>query len=240
MVVSQARKPGEHAHGRIPRRREQASRQEREVVMAARRGLGEMGGFVFDLDGCVWTGDVLVPGAADVLALLRRRGRRVSFLTNNSRARASTLSGQARAAGRPGGRPRGAHPARDPGRGHRHPLRSRRACSPSAGPSSSRRRSTAGTRWFPSSSAKAAQVVVVGNDFGFSYERLTAAARAAAGGRPFRHAQHRPAPAARGRRLPAGLRRHRRRRWRRRRACGPSWSASPSPRSSSWRSSGWG
>ena len=61
-------------------------------MTAARRGLGEMGGFVFDLDGCVWTGEVLVPGAADVLALLRRRGRRVSFLTNNSRARSLTLS----------------------------------------------------------------------------------------------------------------------------------------------------
>ena len=56
-------------------------------MSAARRRLGEMGGFVFDLDGCVWTGEVLVPGAADVLALLRKRGRRVSFLTNNSRAR---------------------------------------------------------------------------------------------------------------------------------------------------------
>src|SRR5437867_1622099 len=47
-----------------------------------------MRGFIFDLDGCVWTGDVLVPGAADVLALLRSQGRALTFLTNNSRARA--------------------------------------------------------------------------------------------------------------------------------------------------------
>src|SRR5439155_15675 len=42
-------------------------------------------------DGCVWTGDVLVPGAADVLALLRSQGRALTFLTNNSRARAATM-----------------------------------------------------------------------------------------------------------------------------------------------------
>src|SRR5256885_3823643 len=50
-----------------------------------------MRGFIFDLDGCVWTGDVLVPGAADVLALLRSQGRALTFLTNNSRARAATM-----------------------------------------------------------------------------------------------------------------------------------------------------
>src|SRR3989442_9011694 len=50
-----------------------------------------MRGFIFDLDGCVWTGEVLVPGAADVLALLRSQGRALTFLTNNSRARAATM-----------------------------------------------------------------------------------------------------------------------------------------------------
>ena len=57
----------------------------------SRRGLRELRGFIFDLDGCVWTGDVLVPGAAEVLALLRSQGRAVTFLTNNSRARASSM-----------------------------------------------------------------------------------------------------------------------------------------------------
>jgi len=57
----------------------------------SRRALTEARGFVFDLDGCVWTGDVLVPGAGEVLALLRSQGRGVCFLTNNSRARAETL-----------------------------------------------------------------------------------------------------------------------------------------------------
>ncbi|MBI3029756.1 MAG: HAD-IIA family hydrolase [Candidatus Rokubacteria bacterium] len=47
--------------------------------------LADLSGFAFDLDGCVWTGAVLLPGAADLLAALRRRGKRAVFLTNNSR-----------------------------------------------------------------------------------------------------------------------------------------------------------
>src|SRR6202022_260600 len=56
-----------------------------------RRTLREMRGFVFDLDGCVWSGDVLTPGAAQVLALIREQGKALCFLTNNSRARARTM-----------------------------------------------------------------------------------------------------------------------------------------------------
>ena len=44
-----------------------------------RRALREMRGLVFDLDGCVWTGEVLTPGAAEVLALIRRQGKGLSF-----------------------------------------------------------------------------------------------------------------------------------------------------------------
>src|SRR5260221_6318417 len=50
-----------------------------------------MRGLVFDLDGCVWTGYVLTPGAAQVLALIRQQGKALCFLTNNSRARARTM-----------------------------------------------------------------------------------------------------------------------------------------------------
>src|SRR5262245_11703007 len=63
----------------------------RAPVSYGRRSVRGLRGFVFDLDGCVWTGDVLMPGAADVLAFLREQGRGVAFLTNNSRARAATL-----------------------------------------------------------------------------------------------------------------------------------------------------
>jgi NagD protein len=40
-------------------------------------------GYIFDLDGTVYLGDILLPGAADLFAQLRRAGRRVAFLSNN-------------------------------------------------------------------------------------------------------------------------------------------------------------
>jgi HAD superfamily hydrolase (TIGR01450 family) len=40
-------------------------------------------GYIFDLDGTVYLGDALLPGAADVVAAVRARGRRAVFLSNN-------------------------------------------------------------------------------------------------------------------------------------------------------------
>ncbi|KAJ9121072.1 hypothetical protein QFC24_005053 [Naganishia onofrii] len=40
--------------------------------------------FLFDLDGVIWTGLVLVPGVADVLTMLRSKGKNILFVTNNS------------------------------------------------------------------------------------------------------------------------------------------------------------
>jgi HAD superfamily hydrolase (TIGR01450 family) len=48
-------------------------------------------GFVFDLDGCVWNGNVLNPGARETLAALAKAGRRLAFLSNNSRATGADL-----------------------------------------------------------------------------------------------------------------------------------------------------
>jgi arabinose operon protein AraL len=39
-------------------------------------------GWLFDLDGTVYLGDALLPGAADTIAALRGDGRRVAFLSN--------------------------------------------------------------------------------------------------------------------------------------------------------------
>ena len=39
-------------------------------------------GWLFDLDGTVYRGESLIPGAADVIAALRAAGRRVAFLSN--------------------------------------------------------------------------------------------------------------------------------------------------------------
>jgi NagD protein len=40
------------------------------------------GGYVFDLDGTLYLGEGLLPGAADALAAIRDHGSRVAFLTN--------------------------------------------------------------------------------------------------------------------------------------------------------------
>src|SRR5258708_3317524 len=40
---------------------------------------------LLDLDGCVWVGDSATPGAADAIAELRNSGKKLAFLTNDSR-----------------------------------------------------------------------------------------------------------------------------------------------------------
>src|SRR5438132_13199654 len=39
-------------------------------------------GWLFDLDGTVYRGEALIPGAAESIAALRAAGRRVAFLSN--------------------------------------------------------------------------------------------------------------------------------------------------------------
>jgi 4-nitrophenyl phosphatase len=53
--------------------------------------LERLHGFVFDLDGCVWNGNTLNPGAGETLKRLVSAGRRIAFLTNNSRATAEDI-----------------------------------------------------------------------------------------------------------------------------------------------------
>jgi HAD superfamily hydrolase (TIGR01450 family) len=40
-------------------------------------------GYIFDLDGTIYLGEILLPGAAELLAALRAEGRGVAFLSNN-------------------------------------------------------------------------------------------------------------------------------------------------------------
>jgi HAD superfamily hydrolase (TIGR01450 family) len=40
-------------------------------------------GYIFDLDGTIYLGDQLLPGAAELLQALRSAGRRIAFLSNN-------------------------------------------------------------------------------------------------------------------------------------------------------------
>jgi HAD superfamily hydrolase (TIGR01450 family) len=149
-----------------------------------RRALREMRGFVFDLDGCVWTGEVLIPGAAEVLGLIRQQGKGLCFLTNNSRARARTMQAKL---GRLGVEAKEAEVLT--------PLEilgevvaqrwGRSRVLVIGGPELAEVLVDAGHTVIPIEAARDATVVVVGNDFDFTYERLTAAARAVAAGAAF-------------------------------------------------------
>ena len=144
--------------------------------------LRDVRGFVFDLDGCVWTGAVLSPGAGDTLAALRHAGRRVAFITNNSRAMGADIEARLAALG-----VTGADACLTPLEIIGETITER------FGPSrvlviGAEELSTAirrgGHEVLDVKSYKRATVVAVGNDFDLTYERLTAAARAAAAGAP--------------------------------------------------------
>src|SRR5262245_17048537 len=150
----------------------------------SRRALAEARGFVFDLDGCVWTRDVLVPGASDVLALLRGQGRSVCFLTNNSRARALTLQPKLERLGVQAAAHEVLTPPEILGEVIRERFGTARVLA-IGGPELAQAVLDGGHEVVPLDRFREATVVVVGNDFDFTYERLTAAARAVAAGAAF-------------------------------------------------------
>lgn len=55
--------------------------------------------FLFDLDGVLYRGDEPVPGAADVVAALRRLGKGIAFVTNNSARTPEAVSAKLMAVG---------------------------------------------------------------------------------------------------------------------------------------------
>ncbi len=61
-------------------------------VATASAPLADVDTVFLDLDGCVWFGGELAPGAADLVRDLRASGRRVGFLTNTSNSRAVTIA----------------------------------------------------------------------------------------------------------------------------------------------------
>jgi len=149
-----------------------------------RRTLREMRGFVFDLDGCVWSGDVLTPGAAQVLALIREQGKALCFLTNNSRARARKMQAKLVRLGVEAKEAEVLTPLEILGEvvaEHWGPSRVLAI----GGAELAEVLVEAGHEVVPLARSRDATVVVVGNDFDFSYERLTAASRAVAGGAAF-------------------------------------------------------
>lgn len=144
--------------------------------------LADLRGFVFDLDGCVWNGDVLNPGAGETLAGLHAAGRRLAFISNNSRATGGDLRGRLHRLGVTVAE---------------HVLTPLeiigRVIADAHGPSRvlvmgadelARAVARGGHEIVAMERYREATVVVVGNDFDLTYERLTAASRAAAAGAP--------------------------------------------------------
>ena len=151
---------------------------------ASRRELRALRGFVFDLDGCVWTGDVLVPGVADVLALLREQGRRVSFLTNNSAARSAGIQAKLEWLGVQAAKDEVLTPLEILGEVITARWGPSRVLA-IGGEELTAALREGGHELVSPERHHEAQVVVVGRDAGFTYERLTAAARAIAAGAHF-------------------------------------------------------
>ena len=140
--------------------------------------LEDLRGFVFDLDGCIWNGNTLNPGAGEMLTRLVSTGRRVAFLTNNSRATAADILARLHALG---------------------VSEAEHALTPLEiigtviaerfGPSRvlvigaaelSAMIARAGHTLIDVKDSAHASVVAVGNDFDLTYERLTVASRVAA------------------------------------------------------------
>jgi 4-nitrophenyl phosphatase len=144
--------------------------------------LAGLAGFVFDLDGCVWQGERLNPGAAETLAALHAHGRGIAYLTNNSRATGAEISAKL---GRLGVTPTGnvltpleilgTVIAERYGRSRVLVIGSAELAAVVKG---------AGHVVVEVAAWREATVVAVGNDFELTYERLTAASRAAAAGAP--------------------------------------------------------
>lgn len=152
--------------------------------MSALVKLGDLSGFAFDLDGCVWAGSVLLPGVREFLAALHERGKRVLFLTNNSRELPKSFAARLNRLGVQAGpwevltalELLGKEITRRFGRTRVLALGTEAVV---------RLLEAEGHEVVPVHRWEEARVVAVGNDPTFDYAKLKAAARAIAGGAGF-------------------------------------------------------
>ncbi len=143
--------------------------------------LADARGIVLDLDGCVWNGAEATPGARELIAALRRAGRGVAFLSNNSRATGRDIHARLEALGIEADPNRVLTPLEIVGEFIRERHGVSRVLVIGADEMATVIRA-AGHELVPIDRYRDATVVAVGNDFDLSYARLTAAARAVAAG----------------------------------------------------------
>ena len=144
--------------------------------------LADCRGFVFDLDGCVWQGSTLIPGAGETLTALHRAGRGVAFLTNNSRATGAEMCAKLHGLGLSWVE-HALTPLEILGQVVAERYGPSRVLVIGA-PELAAVVAAAGHEVLGVADFRKATVVAVGNDFDLSYDRLAAAARAAAAGAP--------------------------------------------------------
>jgi HAD superfamily hydrolase (TIGR01450 family) len=140
--------------------------------------------FIFDLDGCVYNGNTLLTGVDALLETLRRRGRHVLFLTNNSREGVDELLGKFRRLGLAAA-PEAIVSAADVTGAF---VRERYGPSRVLAVGSERLMqllAAAGHAVLSPEEYRQAQVVVMGHDATFDYAKLTALSRAVRAGAPF-------------------------------------------------------
>jgi HAD superfamily hydrolase (TIGR01450 family) len=144
-------------------------------------GLSELRGFGFDLDGCIWAGAVLLPGARDLVETLRGEGRGVVFVTNSSRERADRIAERLTRLGIPAGATDVLAALDLLGEAIRRRI-GRVAVLPLGTPEMHEVLEASGHRVVGFDDWRQAEAVAVGNDPAFDFARLRAASRAVAGG----------------------------------------------------------
>lgn len=140
--------------------------------------------FIFDLDGCVYTGRQLVPGVVEVLERLRASGRRILFLTNNSRQDGLELQAKLAGLGVPADRREILSAAEATGAEVRRRVGPARILAVGS-PTLMRLLAEAGHTLVAPGSPEAPGAVVIGHDGGFTYAKLADLSRAVAGGAAF-------------------------------------------------------
>src|SRR4051794_39973459 len=150
----------------------------------ARSSLGEIRGFAFDLDGTIWAGPTLLPGAADLVAALRGSKLPVVFASNSSRHGAAILADRLTTMGIPAGEADVVAAFDLVGRAILHRLGPVRVM-PLGTRDLSDLLEKCGHEVVAIDEWRRAQAVVVGNDPLFDFGRLRAASRAVAAGAAF-------------------------------------------------------
>jgi 4-nitrophenyl phosphatase len=154
------------------------------TTYASRPSLGDVRGFAFDLDGTIWAGPTLLPGAAELVAALRESGRPVVFASNSSRHGAKVLADRLATMGIPAGEADVVAAFDLVGREILHQL-GRVRVMPLGTSDLSELLEKCGHEVIPIDRWQRAQAVVVGNDPLFDFGRLRAASRAVAAGAAF-------------------------------------------------------